>query len=123
MNVKALLPALLIGATLPAGASERVSIRVTPAVAFAPANLFVRATVEANANNRSIVVIAESPDFYRSSEITLDGERAPRVTVLQFRSLPGGSYDVRAVLLDTAGRELASTETTVNIVGEGGVLD
>jgi hypothetical protein len=120
MNAKVLVAALLAGATFPAQAGERVSIRVTPAVAFAPANLLVRATVESHADNRSIVLIAESPDFYRSSEIALNGEYAPRVTQLQFRSLPSGSYEVRAVLRGVAGQELASTETSVNIVGEGG---
>jgi hypothetical protein len=99
-------------------AVERVSIRVSPAVAFAPANLFVRATVDVNPDNRSLEIIAESADFYRSSEITLDGDHAPRVTLMQFKSLPGGSYQVRAVLRGAAGREIATIGTEVNIVGD-----
>jgi hypothetical protein len=118
MNVKVLLPAILIASTIPAYAGERVSIRVSPAVAFAPANLFVRATIDGNQENRSLEVIAESPDFYRSSEISLDGDRAPRVTLLQFKSVPGGTYQVRAILRGVSGREIASTQTKVNIVGE-----
>jgi hypothetical protein len=118
MNVKVLIPALLLWFTMPAHAADRVTIRVSPVVAFAPANLFVRATVDSNAENRSLEIIAESTDFYRSSEITLDGDRAPRVTLLQFKSLPGGSYEVRAVLRGTAGREIANIATEVNIVGD-----
>jgi hypothetical protein len=118
MNVKVLIPALLLGFTLPVQAVERVSIRVSPAVAFAPANLFVRATVDVNPDNRSLEIIAESADFYRSSEITLDGDHAPRVTLMQFKSLPGGSYQVRAVLRGAAGREIATIGTEVNIVGD-----
>src|SRR5262245_26747180 len=71
---------LMVAATGPAGAGERMIMKVTPAVAFAPANLIVRATVEADADNRGITVIAESEDFYRSSEIQLDGDRAPRTS-------------------------------------------
>lgn len=117
MTFKALLPALLMALTIPAYAGDRVSIRVSPAVGFAPANLFVRATVDANVENRSLQVIAESVEFYRSSEISLDGDRAPRVTLLQLKSLPSGQYEVRAVLRGVSGREIASTATNVNIVG------
>lgn len=118
MNVKGFLPLLLLALTFPAHARERVSLRVSPVVAFAPANLLVRATVDVNAENRSLEIIAESVDFYRSSEITLDGDRAPRVTQLQFKSLPGGAYQVRAVLRGVERREIATTETEVNVVGD-----
>jgi hypothetical protein len=101
----------------PTRAVERLSMQVSPAVAFAPANLVVRATVQASDENRSIEIVAESDDFYRSSEIELDGERAPRTTLFEFRSLPTGSYQVRAILRGVSGKELASTKTQVNIVG------
>jgi hypothetical protein len=78
MIVKVLIPALLLGFTLPAHAADsRLALRVSPSVAFAPANLLVRATVDVNAENRLLVIIAESDDFYRSSEITLDGTTRP----------------------------------------------
>lgn len=118
MNVRILLSLLLLGVTAPMRAGERVTLQVSPAVAFAPANLYVRATVDRNAENRLLEIIAESPAFYRSSEISLEGERAPRVTLLQFKSIPGGEYEVRAVLRGPSGRELASTETRVNIMGD-----
>jgi hypothetical protein len=94
-------------------------MRVSPSVAFAPANLVVRTTVEANKENRAIEIIAESEDFYRSSEVPLDGDRAPRTTMFEFRSLPSGEYHVRAVLKGAAGRELASTSSQMNVVSGG----
>ena len=121
MNVKVVVLILLVGFTLPTFAGERVSLRVTPAVSFAPANLIVRATVESNKDNRAIEIIAESEDFYRSSEMSLDGDHAPRVTLMQFKSLPGGEYRVRAILKGVSGHELASTDTRVNVVTEGGL--
>jgi hypothetical protein len=99
-----------------AAANERLSMRVSPAVAFAPANLVVRTQIAADEANRSIEIVAESEDFYRSSEIQLDGERAPRTSVFEFRSLPSGFYAVRAVLKGQGGREIAATQTLVTLV-------
>jgi hypothetical protein len=101
------------------GANDRLSVRVSPAVAFAPANLNVQATIEADPGNRSIEIIAESPEFYRSSEIQLDGESAPRTTLFQFRSLPTGEYSVRAVLKGQGGHRRATVERKVNVVESG----
>jgi hypothetical protein len=104
------------------GAEERLSVRVSPAVAFAPANLVIRATIGADPANRSIEIIAESPHFYRSSEMQLDGERAPRTSQFEFRSLPEGMYLVRAVLKGQGGGELASVERQVSVVESGSTL-
>jgi hypothetical protein len=116
MKVRVCLTGFVILISGAVGASEKLSVRVSPAVAFAPANLNVRATIASDPDNRSIEIIAESTNFYRSSEIQLDGESAPRTTLLQLRSLPGGEYSVRAVLRGPGGHELASTQQKVNIV-------
>ena len=101
---------------LGAGSPERLSMRVSPAVAFAPADLSVRATIEANDQNRTIEIIAESGDFYRSSEMSLNGEKAPRTTQFEFRGLPGGRYVVVAVLKGAGGEQLASTRREIQVV-------
>ena len=119
MKVGAWLIGIVILISGAVGANDRLAIRVSPAVAFAPANLSVQATIEADPVNRSIEIIAESPEFFRASEIQLDGESAPRTTILQFRSLPTGEYSVRAVLKGQGGRELATVERKVNIVESG----
>ena len=119
MYVRTLLGLMLMLTALPIAAREasRLDIHVTPAVAMAPANLRVRATIEANRSNRAIEIIAESDDFYRSSEIPLDGDRAPRTTQLEFRGLPGGIYAVRAVLKGANGGVLALARQVINVVG------
>jgi hypothetical protein len=110
---------LMVSTTLPAGAGNRIALKVSPSVAFAPANLVVRATVEADADNRAIEIIAESPEFYRSSEIQLEGERAARTNTFEFRSLPPGTYEVSAKLYG-AGRETRATvRQTVNVMAGG----
>src|SRR5436190_23545603 len=111
---------LLLTVTLPARAGERMTLRVTPAVAFAPANLIVRTMIEADARNRAVEVVAESNDYYRSSEMQLDGDQAPRTTTFEFRSLPPGNYEVKAIVLDGSGQTRASAASQVNIIASGG---
>jgi hypothetical protein len=122
MGLRAVAASLAFVAVAALGAESRVAIRVSPVLSFAPANLMVRTTVVANEENRSIEVIAESEGFFRSSEIELDGDRAPRTTMFEFRSLPSGVYDVRAILKGPGGNRLASAERRVNVM-EGGVGD
>ena len=120
MKVRACLLGILItSTTLPIGAGERITMKVSPAVSFAPANLVVRATIEADADNRAVEIVAESPDFYRSSEIQLEGDRAARTTTFEFRSLPPGTYEVRAKLLGVDGQQRAAVRQQVNVIASG----
>ena len=77
------------------------------------------ATVEANEANRAIQVIAESPNFYRSSESQLDGERSPRITTVEFRNMPGGYIRISVALKDAGGRTRASAFSHVTILATG----
>ena len=117
---------LTLTTALPLGAKEKgkdpkdpLSLRVSPAVSFAPANLIVRATIENNAANRAVEIVAESEDFYRSSEIQLDGDSAPRTTQFEFRSLPPGVYEVRATLYGLGGDARAEVHREVNVIASG----
>jgi hypothetical protein len=114
----ALIGILMCTAALPAGAGEpeQMVLRVSPAVAFAPANLVVRTTIPANEQNRAVQIVAESDSFYRSSEVQLEGDHAPRTTRFEFRSLPPGSYEVRAIVLGTHGEERSSARQQVNVL-------
>jgi hypothetical protein len=109
----------LAATTLSVGAGERITMKVSPAVAFAPANLVVRATIEADAENRAVEIVAESPDFYRSSEIQLEGDKAARTTTFEFRSLPPGTYEVRAKLYGADGQARAAVRQQVNVIATG----
>jgi len=111
---------LMATTTLPLGAGEPITMRVSPAVAFAPANLIVRATIEADSENRAVVVTADSADFYRASEMQLNGEQAPRTNTFEFRSLPPGSYEVRAILIGSSGRPRGTVRQQVNVISSGG---
>lgn len=122
MRARLLAIVVLTWVAASAAANERLSIRVSPAVSFAPANLVVQTRVLADNANRSIEIVAESADFYRSSEMWLDGDQAPRTTRFEFKALPSGFYDVTAVLRGVSGNELAMVKSQVNVV-EGGAMN
>jgi hypothetical protein len=110
---------LLLAGSQSLGAGERLTLKVSPAVSFAPANLVVRTTILADADNRAVEIVAESDDFYRSSQVQLEGERAARTTTFEFRSLPPGTYEVRANLLGSDGRSRAMIRQQVNVIASG----
>jgi hypothetical protein len=97
-------------------ASPRLTLRVFPRMAHAPADLLILVSVERRPENRHLIVSAESPDFFRSSEIDLDGEDSARVTSISFRSLPPGAYSIHASLIGANGRTIEVTESSVWVV-------
>jgi hypothetical protein len=107
MSVRILVAGLAVVTTTVVGAREAVVIRVSPAMSFAPANLVIRTTIEPDANNRAVEVVADSDEFYRSSAIQLEGDRAPKTTTFEFRSLPRGEYEVTAVVIGADGQRRA----------------
>ena len=114
MKIQCLMVAAILASTAVGGAKERVSIRVSPAFSFAPANLVIRASVEPDAQNRSIEVIADSEEFYRSSMVQLEGDRAPKTMTFEFRSLPPGDYQLTATVTGSTGQR-AITRATVKV--------
>jgi hypothetical protein len=83
---------------------DALRMQVSPAIQRAPAMLTVRVMVESSAENRLLQVVAESPTFYRSSEVEVDGASASPLRIFQFRGLPTGVYEVTGVLVGTQGR-------------------
>ena len=117
MRLVCLLTGILL-TVAPMRATESMKINVTPP-STAPANLRVRVTVEPNAANRSVTVAAESDDFFRSSEVALEGEQSPRTIYFEFRGVPGGQYEVRGAVGDAMGHEVASAKQNVFVMGTG----
>src|SRR5262245_58260112 len=92
-----------------------LSVRITPAVAFAPTSIHVYATLESNDDNRSLQVSIDSADYYRSSQVQLEGGRAPRVVNFEFRDVPDGDYKVMVRLVRSGG-EPAVVSGSVRLV-------
>ena len=81
--------------------------------------MFVRATNLADADNPAVEIVAESADFYRSSMIELEGDKAARTNQFEFRSLPPGTYEVRAKLFGTNGESRALIRQQINVIASG----
>lgn len=111
--------AVLVGIgvmTTTGAANERLSIKVTPRQAFAPVNLRVSVRIDPNNSNRALAIVADSEDFYRSSEIPLDGDRAPHVVTVDFPNVPGGDYQITGVLMDAAGQSRAVAHQVARVL-------
>jgi hypothetical protein len=119
MKGYAILAGVLVLGAVPSRAGSTVTLRVSPTMAFAPADMLIRASVDANAANRKLEVIAESNDYYRSSEIQLDGADAARTSLVAFRSLPGGEYTVRVIVRGSRGEILGSSTAMSHVVERG----
>ena len=117
MRILILALAVLSLAVSSAGAGDRIAVRVSPRLAFAPADLTVRAILEPHPDNRVMEIVAESEDFYRSSEIPLEGELAAKTTFVRFQGLPSGQYAIRVAIRGPRGQRLGLSHATVNILG------
>jgi hypothetical protein len=101
-------------------AAAPLTMTVAPYMAFAPADLRVRVGVPRSPQNRSLLIVAESDQFFRSSEMPLDGEGAPRTIVVQFHSLPDGVYSVLGETRDQDGRTLSAVRQEVRVLSMAG---
>src|ERR1700674_3591638 len=104
MRLRSLLFGMFVLITPSLGAGTWLAVQA-PTVMLAPGHLLVQTAVEPDSANRAIQVIAESPDSYRSSEVQLDGDNAPRPNTFEFKDLPSGSYEIRAMLLASDGQQ------------------
>ena len=116
-----ILTAALVSTAGPlvATANDVVEIRLRGRYYAEPATVQLTIAVEPNAENRRLLVEAESAEMYRSSEITLDGAGAERLHLLEFKNLSAGDYVVSAqVFSSTQMKAMATQELIVN--GAGG---
>jgi hypothetical protein len=90
-------------------------VRISPTMAHAPADLYIYVSVARRPDNRLLRVSAESDDFFRSSETQLDGEYSARVTLVRFRELPPGDYEIRAELIVSTGRTVDTAKRSVEV--------
>jgi len=105
---------------LPVSGDQRLSVNVAPAGSFAPANLRVRVRIDPSLDNRSLVIVADGENFYRSSEMPLQGDQAPRIIELWLPNVPGGEYAVYAALRDASGHERAVARESATVLPQFG---
>jgi hypothetical protein len=116
MKTAFLLAIILAVTAIPLHGGDALRVAVTPVYAFAPANLHVRVKIEPSADNRTLEIVADAESFYRSSEMDLQGDRAPKTMEFNFRNVPGGAYRISAVVKGQGGRQRAMAVQLVNIM-------
>jgi len=109
----ALVTAGLFVSATALNAGNSLSLRVSPRISTAPGYVLVTATVERHPDNRTLEIAANSPDFFRSSVIPLDGDHAPRITQMTLKNLPGGEYSVVVVLHRSTGEQTEQHRTVM----------
>ena len=67
--------------------NQRLTVRVSPTVAVAPAALTVRAFVEPDEANRFLSIVVSSARYERTSEVPLDGKES-QMNLLELRDVP-----------------------------------
>jgi hypothetical protein len=120
MSVPLTLSVFVALTALSASADEQLKIAVSPAQSFAPSNLHIQARVVPHAENRSLEIVAQSSEFYRSSRISLEGDRAAATNVFEFHGLPGGEYLISGILTDSHGHQRAIAEQQVRVIRQFG---
>jgi hypothetical protein len=87
---------------------------LTGPLGLAPCTVRLRVRVEPKAENRSVTVTLDSPDFSRLSEHPLEGEQAPATQPEQeYRDLPSGTYEIRAVVTRPPQKDVYARTTFV----------
>jgi len=87
---------------------------LTGPLGLAPCTVRLRVRVEPKAENRSVTVTLDSPDFYRRSVHELEGDQAPATQPEQtYPDLPRGSYEIRAVVTRPPQKDVHAVTTFI----------
>jgi hypothetical protein len=100
-----------------AAAGDSVSVHVNPSVSVAPTTLAIRVSVAPQAENRALEIVIDSSDFYRSSRVQLDGDRAPRTNTMKIDSVPAGVYEVTAIVIGADGKRTTMARAQAEVMG------
>ena len=97
-------------------AEPAVTVRLNPQMCLEGCNVRITVRIEADEDNRALIVEADSPVFSRRSMIQLDGGDAPLVHMWRLRSLPSSTYVIRATLM-RADEEMQATPMLLIVNG------
>ena len=115
----AILAAMIAGAAPQhAHAETDVTVRVSPRMCVERCDARITVRIEADEDNRALIVEADSPEYSRRSRIQLDGGEAPLVHTLRLRSLPSATYQIRVTLM----RADEEKHETMSLIVSGAML-
>ena len=82
-----------------------IALDVRPSIVFVGSDIRAVVRTPRDPHNRALRIVLEAADFYASSDLQLDGAAAPAVHQFDWKTLPGGSYLLQAILIRDAGDE------------------
>lgn len=103
---------------VPGHAREVVNIVLHGRYFSEPATVRIVVDVEPDANNRVLLIEADSGELFRSSEQELSGADEKRMHTFVFKNLQAGQYMLRAEVRSAS--EVRGTATTEVVVTGGG---
>jgi hypothetical protein len=109
--------AIVASTTAVAGsrAEESVRIQIPGRYYSEPASVNIMVAVQPNQQNRLLRVEADGDNFFRSSDIELNGEEGGKYHTMWFKNLPAGQYTVRATVLSGSG-EVAQAQAPLLVI-------
>lgn len=99
-------------------ADHVVEIRLRGRYYTEPATVRVTVAVQPDEANRILVVQADGEQLFRSSEVSLEGDKGQRLHTVEFKNLPRGNYVLRAEVHSTA--KLRGSAEQLLVVGDVG---
>jgi hypothetical protein len=105
-----------------ASAQTAIEIRVSSRYAMAPALVRGLIRVAPHRDNRVLRVEIDSPAFFRSSDVPLEGEQAALSHAFAWPSLPPGVYALVATVFGPQGQR-SRRETRFEVLGPSSRLD
>ena len=102
-KIAAFLCCVLLLAAARLNSDAALKLDVSPSISRAPAAVKVRVTVVPAPGDRALNVVAESDNYYRSSEVQLEGRDSGAINVFEFRDLPTGLYQITGVVMTAQG--------------------
>jgi hypothetical protein len=76
----------------------------------------LKVLVARNDSNRGLIWEVDGPNYYRSSEMELDGAASPRSYFFTVRDLPAGEFEVRATVRRSDNSQ-AVDRSSIRVVG------
>lgn len=93
-----------------------IALKVRPLIAFAPTDVFLQVRVHPAESDRWISVVADSGEFRRSSDWTIEGDRT--LYSYWWKDIPAGDYEIVA-RMGYGNTITASDRLTIKVQGRG----
>lgn len=95
-------------------ANDELTVRLPSFLMRSASLLRAQVWIPRDQDNRVLRITLDSGTFYRSSDVPLEGERAPQSHTLVWHALPPGAYEVTIELVGTTRvKQVLRRELTV----------